>query len=250
MRKLSSWARQNKWEARIIIVLSHIVLILLAWFTGSRLTSIGFDLPAYLVYVFAVIYFMAVFAYPSLKNKTRLNIKSVYIKQKICDFTLAASAFCMVMILAGNKNSSLTILPSSLANNVSVSTKEKESQPASEILASLKYRDKSTLTRSEKKILKQEFKKQLKNYAVAKLSGNKKEAGDAGLIILTVIAAVGLLYLVAALSCSLSCNGSDGAAVVVALLGTAAIILGVIFVVRKITNRTPKVKTETQSTGS
>ena len=248
MKKLSVWAKQNKWKARFIIVISHLALILLAWYTGNLLASMGQELPSYLIYLFALIYFAAVFAYPSIKNKTRANSSSFYIRQKLCDFTLAAATFCMVMMLAGNNRISLTLFPSSFASNISVTTKNKEDKTAAEILASLKYRDKSTLTRQEKRILKQEFKNQLKIYTVAKLSGNKKGAGGAGLIILAIIAAVGLLYLVAALSCSLSCNGSEGAAAAVAILGVAAVIVGLVFVIRSI-NRKSNKKIETQAPG-
>ena len=82
MRKLSLWAKQNKWKARATIIISHIILIMLAWFTGSQLSSMGKEPPAYFVYLFAVIYLVAVFAYPSKKNKVRINLASFYIKQK------------------------------------------------------------------------------------------------------------------------------------------------------------------------
>ena len=157
---------------------------------------------------------------------------------------LAATTFCMIVILAGNNSIPSQIFQPLLGSTVSNSTKENKT--VEEILASLKYRDKSTLTRQEKKILKQEFKNQLKIYTVAKLSGNKGDAGDAGLIILAIVAALGLLYLVAALSCSLSCNGSDGAAVAVVVLGTAAIVLGLVFVIKSI-NRKSRSKVETQA---
>ena len=117
----------------------------------------------------------------------------------------------------------------------------KATPSAEEILASLQYRDKSSLTRQEKRILKEEFKKQIKIYAVAKITGNKDGASKAVLIILTIIAAIGLLTLLAALACSLSCNGSDAAAVIVGVLGAAAIIWGTIVLVNRI-SRGPKKK--------
>jgi O-antigen/teichoic acid export membrane protein len=73
------------------------------------------------------------------------------------------------------------------------------------------------------------------------LSGNKKDADNAILIILTIIAAIGLTILLSALVCSISCGGADGLAVVVALLGLTAIIWGSIAVIRRI-NRGPRNK--------
>jgi energy-coupling factor transporter transmembrane protein EcfT len=244
MKKLSYWAKQNTWKARLIIIAVHLLLITLAWFTGKNFLDIGIELPGFMLYLFLFVYLVAVFTYPSVKRTTRKNYLSVYYKQKACDFLLAASTFGMILVLAGNKNLPAQLFQPLVGSTVSISTSENKT--AAEILESLKYRDKSTLTRPEKRVLKQEFKNQLKIYAAAKLSGNKKASGEAGLIILAIIAALGLLYLVAALSCTLSCNGSDGAAIAVVLLGTAAIVLGLVFVIRGINKRSRR-KIETQA---
>ena len=105
------------------------------------------------------------------------------------------------------------------------------------------------MTRAEKRILKAEFKKQLKIWTLAKISGDKEEGDKAGLLILAIVGAAGLFFLVAALSCSLACNGSDAAAIVVLLLGTAAIVLGLLAVIRSI-NRKKRQKTEIKTEGS
>lgn len=99
-------------------------------------------------------------------------------------------------------------------------------KPASEeILASIHENGKVHLTKQEKRILKPEFRKQLKLYAKAKLRGDKSSGEKALLIILTIIAALRLLYLLAALACSISCGGADALAVIVAVLDTAGIVL-------------------------
>lgn len=112
----------------------------------------------------------------------------------------------------------------------------------------MEHRDKKSLTRQEKRILKHELKKQVKIYIKSKLSGEKAEGDQAFLIILTIIAALGVMYLIAALSCTLACNGSDGAAVAVAILGVAGVIWATIAIINRIT-RGPKKKfsnTQTQ----
>ena len=50
------------------------------------------------------------------------------------------------------------------------------------------------------------------------------EGGKTGLGILLIIGSLGLLFLVIALACDLSCSGAEGAAVMVGILGGAAII--------------------------
>jgi len=249
MKKISIWAKQNPWKARITIIFSHILLFLLAWFTGTQLYAIGKELPAFFMFLFVLIYLIAAFTYPSKKNKSGTNIPFLYLKQKSSDLLLAAATFGMVVCLAADNENVFRFYTTSFANLTSVSIKGKEKSTANEILASLKYRDKSTLTRSEKKILRQEFKKELKLYTIAKLSGKKDEAGNAGLIILAIIAALGLLYVLAALSCSISCSGSEGAAVLVVVLGTAAIVVGLIVVIRAI-KRGSKKKQITENVGA
>jgi hypothetical protein len=241
MRKLSIWARQHPWKARIIIILSHILLLLLALVTGKELSLSTIQLPAYLLYMFVILFITAAFFYPSEKEKKSLSRKISYIKQKTCDFTLAAATFGMVVCISNEAlNPVQSFYPVAAGSITSLPPNDKPT--AQEILASLKHRDKSTLTRSEKRILKQELKEQLKVYVNAKLKGNKSEGGDAGLIILAIVGALGLLYVVAVLACNLSCNGSEGAAVTLAVLGTAAVIFGLIMVIRAIVRKSRKKK--------
>ncbi len=108
---------------------------------------------------------------------------------------------------------------------------------AQEILASGKTRE--SLTHTEKKILKKEFYKQLKIYASAIITGDKETSGKAWKIALAIIAMVGLIYLLAALACSLSCSGSDAAAIIVGTLGLTGIIFGFVLLMKRI-RRGPK----------
>jgi len=58
MRKLSLWGKNNPWKARLIIIFSHVILFLLAWFTGNELVSTGINLPGYLKYLIVLISFL------------------------------------------------------------------------------------------------------------------------------------------------------------------------------------------------
>jgi hypothetical protein len=240
MRKLSVWAKRHPWSARVIIILSHILLLLLAWYTGSTLINLNVFLPGLLLFAFMVVYLSAVLFYPSKSEKHFLSKQLFYIKQKACDFSLAAASYGMVVCLANKGNGMNYIFQPAFGIEVLNTTGKKERPSAAEILESLKCRDKSTLTREEKRILKKEFRLQLKNYAVAKLTGNKDKATDAGLVILAIVAAVGLWFLLAALACNIACNGMEGAAVIVLILGTAGIIIGLIAVIRAITRGSKK----------
>jgi hypothetical protein len=234
MRKLSYWAKMNPWKSRIIIILSHILLIFLGWYTGKGLVNLGVLMPAYWLYIFLLIFLIAAITYPSKKNKVFINKMKFYRQCKTRDFLLGATTFCMIVSLTNEKENTFYVSQPAFAIPAASALIKKEKPTATEILASLKYRDKSTLSHTEKRILKQEFKKQLKNYVVAKIKGNKKEGDQSGLIILAIIGAIGLLSLVAAISCNLSCNGSEGAALALGILGTAGIIWGLLAVIKAI----------------
>ncbi len=77
---------------------------------------------------------------------------------------------------------------------------------AAEVLQSLKSRSGKDLNRSEKKILKHEFFREVKVYVKAKATGDNETAVKAFLVIVTIAVAVGLTYLLAGLACSLSCS--------------------------------------------
>ena len=74
----------------------------------------------------------------------------------------------------------------------------------------------------------------MKIFAIATVKGDRQAKADAGLKILAIVAALGLLLLVGALACELSCNGSDAAAIIVGVLGTAAVVIGFVAVMKAI----------------
>lgn len=240
MRKLSLWGKHNPWKARLIIIFSHIILFLLAWFTGNELSSMGISLPGYLKYLILFISFLTFIIYPSAKNKSAYKIISYYTHQKTCDFLFALSTFGIVVCLTASDENIFTFFPDIRGANSSSVENKKPKPTAAEILASLEHRDKSTLTRSEKRILKQEFKKQIGIYVKAKITGDKEKSGHAVLIILACIGALGLFLLVSGLACSLGCNGSGTGAIAVFILGTAAIVFGLIALIRAIKRKGKK----------
>ena len=238
MLKLSRWARLNPWKARLIVVLSHILLVLISIETGSRLQEAGIKVPAIIIYTALGVYILSVMFYPVFKGDSHLFYK----QRKPMDFLLVFSACVMIAGTVSNPGLSQINLSSSNAAEIKIQP-GKHDPRATEILASLEHRDKHSLTRSEKKILRKEFKFQLKEYIGGKLSGNQQRAENAGLILLAIVGALGLFYLVLSLSCSLSCNGNDGAALAVALLGGAAIAVGLIFIIRGIRRKNIREKT-------
>ncbi|MEO6456524.1 MAG: hypothetical protein ABIN97_20780 [Ginsengibacter sp.] len=235
MKKISLWAKQNKTSARFLVVFIKIALAFMACYTGNKLYQIHVSMPIVLVGVSAVVSLIAAILYPS-KKLNQLSKHQLYVRQKSCDFILSACTFIIILTIVNNQD---TIKPS-LSSAGFASIIKKHPAKAEEILASLSYRDKSSLTRMEKRILKKEFVKQLKIYAIAKVNADKENANNSLAIILTIIVAIGLLGLLAAIVCNLSCSGADVAAGIVGILGLVAIIWGSVLVINHINRKSKK----------
>ncbi|MGC4101245.1 hypothetical protein [Ferruginibacter sp.] len=230
MKKISYWAGANIIPARILIVLLKIILLALAYYTGIALYRLQVLLPAGTVYCIALsLLVTAIVFYPS-KQKRRSSTRLAYIKQKTCDFILPVCSFVVIATMVNNGDNS-ALYSTSQGSAIIKRT------AALEILASGKTKD--ALSKKEKKVLKKEFVKQLKMFAAAKVKGDKKAGDDAWKIMLAIVAALGVAYLLGALVCSLSCSGSDTAAIIVALLGTVGLIWGLVVLIKHI-KRGPK----------
>lgn len=236
MQKISIWARGHAVAARVYIVLIKLTLAALSYYVGISLYKMQLLLPVTAMFTIAgILLIAAVLLYP-VRGKTVLPKNLYYIRQKACDLMLPLSAVMVFITWVNN------------ADTINISTPAYGSRiikypTAQEILSSGKTKDE--LTKQEKRILKKEFFKQAKEYTVASISGDKAKAGEAWKILLAIIGMVGLLYLLAALACSLSCSGNDAAAVIVGVLGLVGIIWGFTALVKRIKHG-PKTEVKTK----
>lgn len=252
MKKISYWAKAHKWSARFIIVVSFLLLNGIGIVTGILLSQLDINVPVIVMVAFFTVFLIAWFAYPSkdMKGK-KINPTAFYIKQKICDFALAASAFCMVVYLGNHPDRLFQFYPSlnaTVTSEPSLPTDsiKREYKSVTAFATSLKNENGNNLKWKERKKL---LKEQIKGIKMANdLSSGEKTL----LIILSVLVALGLLYLVAALSCSISCGGADALAVIVAIGGTALVIYLLVIVIRSINGKKKKKKqtVEKSTTGS
>ncbi len=243
MKKISQWASLHRNSAIILVVLIKILLAVMAVYLGLLLSQAGVHLSALIVYLSIPVVFLTAVYYP-LKGNGWISKDRLYIRRKTSDFILSLCSFLSICTCINNLDAIGSPVPRSLG---SITLKKTNPPSAQEILSSLSSPDKKSLTRQEKRILKKEFNKQVKVYVKAKLTGNKDESGKAFLIILTIIGALGLLALLASLVCSLSCAGSDAAAILVALLGLAGIIWATVAVIKAIKRGPKKKKDEAPS---
>jgi hypothetical protein len=241
MKRISLWARQHVLASRIIIICSFTLLTVLGIVTGRLVDSIGFSFSSTLIMVVIAIFFIGVLAYPDkyLKGK-KLKPAVFYVRQKTCDFLLAASTFCMIVYFSNQpgqlfnySNPLSAAVPASIPIPKDSTLKTYKTLAA--FTASLKDENGKGLKWKEKKKLLREQIKAIKK-------SDMSDGGKVALIILSVLVAAGLLALVAALACDLSCNGAEGAAVLVLIGGIVVVGLLLILVIRAITGKKRKRK--------
>ncbi len=229
MKPISSWAFQHKTTAILLVVAIKIILLLLAVKAGLFLFQQGIVIPGYTSWLVVLGLLLLTILYYSRKWN--------YAKRKAMETCFIYLTFVGISSFVNNLDS----YPGHTNRSVAAShIKKDKKQTAAQILESLQYRDKSTLTKKEKRILKKEFKSQLKKFVAYSITGQQEKAADSWKIVLVIIAAVGLLALLGALVCNLSCNGADAAAVIVGLLGLTAIIWGSIALIRHIKRKSAK----------
>lgn len=239
MRKLSRWAKFHPIAARVIIVISRCLLLMIAWFLGKQVTLAGIGLSPLWLYFFILLFFVTGMLYP------RRLTAATYMRRKVCDAVVCVSGFLMVLCLTAQLHQPFAVYQTVRAT-VPVGDSSFKNPEVQRLLQQYKDGEKTSFSRKEKRLIRKEFNHQLIRYGTATITGQKEAQRNAGVIILACIVAVGLMYLVLALACTLSCNGSDAAAVVVGVLGTAAIVWGLVAVIKS-TRRKKEPSAESRS---
>ena len=244
MKQLSIWAKQHVWPARLLIILLHVLLIVIAVYWASLTTENGWTIPFYWLYLLIGAYGALYLIYQGWAQW-----KKLYWFRTMMHTMMAIVSFLLVFLYAANLNKPVAatyVMAASVIDPVHGSTyKHAESE---KLLQQIKTGEIKKLSKAERKLLRSEFKYQVKRYTAAKRAGQKDEAGNAGLIVLTIVVAMAALVGVGSISCTLSCNGNDGAAIAVAVLGTALIIFLAVLAIKGIKKRkepgsTPKSET-------
>jgi hypothetical protein len=251
MRKISLWAKNHKISARFGIVSIYILLNGLGILIGVLLRELEFTFSVTALVSFVCLFLAGLFVYPSKDQKVKLSRRAFYVKQKSCDFILVSSSFLMVVFLANrpeklfiNSATMRAAVSSVLSRPIGKDSVVKPYKTLNEFSASMKDQDGKTLKWKERKKLLKEQVREIRR------SNDLSDGAKALLIILSILAALGLLYLVAALSCNLSCSGADAAAIIVGIGGAALVIFLFIIAMRAITGKKKKQKTNTVQTGN
>jgi hypothetical protein len=234
MYKISQWASVHAWPARILISCAFVLITALGLFTGDLLQAFQLTIPLLFFYA-AVVLFLAVFLiYPG--KTLRHRFRNVYWYRKTCDCILLLTTF-FFLICIGNRPAHLLQPVQPVAAAVPHDTATIINPGAGKEKTSILPLHK----KASKRALKQTLIKKIKQLRKAYKDTPKGE--KIAFIILSVIIALALLYVVAALSCSIACSGADGLALLVLVLGAGIIVFFLVRVIRRIT-KGPRQKRE------
>ena len=241
-KQLSFWAREHKWASRFIIVFSFIIMNGLGIITGLSLSDLDVTLSTWFILLSVLTFGIGWLKYPHKKQVTdKIEKNRGYVFRKTCDAVLIGTTF-MMFVYFGNRQVTPFDTPVFAASAVTSFSLPKDSTKTYKSVEEFK---KSLKDESGKPLKLKERKKLLKQQLKAIKKDKTTSRGDkVVLIIVCVLLALALAYIVGAIACSLSCSGSEGAAVVVALLGLVGIGLLTFFVIRSIVRKSRKEKEE------
>lgn len=234
MKKISRWAKLHPWTSRVIIVAIYIGLNIVGIVLGKTLFALNISFPVIILYSSLLALLIGFLSYPSLNEKgVSISRKAFYWKQKTGDAILSIATF-LIIVFAGNRyENQVSIFNSQAIGTAALATSIKDStrkayKSLAEFSASVKNADGKMLTWKERKKL---LRTQLK---AIKQSDDLSDGAKVGLTIACVVVAAGLIYLLLALACSLSCSGSEGAAFLVGFGGLAVVIFLLVIAFRAI----------------
>ena len=175
--------------------------------------EIGIEFTVLLLNVALILFLIA-----SIMYKRKAN----FYYRKTLDFLLASCTFMMIAFWGNHLNDRNFYLPFSAKTATGITVKPDNNLNIS-----------SRIISEDKQLSKKELRKQVKE-KIKKHNLKISTLEKILLITLVVAAAIFALFLLAYLSCSISCSGAEGFAIVVLVLGLIAILGGAYLLIRRI----------------
>ena len=228
MKKLATWGTKNPIKTRIIITLCHITLISLSILLGIGLyledILVAKGLLLFLVIVFSVAYLL----YPKRGIKEgwfkyswsrRVKHDVVMVLTYSCILTISVNQFAFRPMTAERAPVQVSLMVAKPGITPVIFSKKEIKKGNKSLIR--KY---TTEIKQQLKSLKAERKEQKGHQVPLKI-----------LLVLLVIAVAAVCFAgIGSLSCELSCAGQEGAAIIVAVVGTASIIILSVIAIRAI----------------
>ena len=221
-KKVAAWAKSNPWKSRFIIGGAHIVTGLGALALGNFMKNNDYVLSSYTHMGTLGTFFTAALLYP-FRRTSFVLFKHSFLRQKMHDIVLFGSGAAMLFLLGNNQASFSQFLRFDQPLSYFYSIQEKSSN----------HENSEPLNIAQQDLAK-----------VNKVNSVDKKPLSSGaavlLTLLTLVAFVGLGYLLALLSCSIACGGAEGLAALVFIGGLGFLVFFLILAIRKIVRRHKK----------
>ncbi len=213
MKKLSYWAKQNPRSARLFIALGRIFMAFAGLFYGLLLASFDQFWVMPMAVTAACMYLLAYVFYPRQQPVKVFAGHATwnYYRRKTCDALLVYSSF-LVYVFIGNW--------------CALTPVEEPSLPRMQVADASLERTSSIWSPSDSphqtlKKAKKELRHTLREIRAARK--NIDPAAMAGLMFFSVLLVIIAGILITLFSCRLACNGQEGAATLVILLGAVGV---------------------------
>lgn len=218
MKNLSTWANQNPKTSISILVLLHIFMGYLYFYTGTWLYLEGYKTPSILPLIATFLFCLAWIFYP-LENAQQGIYKPTFFKRKFWQ-SITMVSVALFFIHGGNHISRAAMASEVVefsAENMVLDTR------ANHVLQKKQ-------NRKERRSLKKKLRKRLRaNIKKFRQQKSELETGQKALIFfLAILVAIAMAYLVLALSCNLMCSGNETLGWIVLIGGGILIITGLV----------------------
>jgi hypothetical protein len=222
MLQISFWARKHVWTTRLIIIfLIYPLLNISGWFLGDLLALKGIIINQTWGYILSFIILFLFLIYPYKADKK--HSRHYYAWKKTTEVLMICTTFCFILLRGNSFNSenrTNVIVKTGYASAI-----EKSVEPSSKKLE------------KEKKNFIKKFVKNIRNKYK-----NASKRDKTGMIIVAILVALGLIFLLGVLSCSIACGGAEGLAYAIFFIGLGAIIFGLVRVIKRINRGEPRQK--------
>jgi uncharacterized iron-regulated membrane protein len=216
MKHISIWAKKHKTSARWFIVFLYLPLNILAIYNGMLLSDIELQLGSSFLYTTVLCILLLFLLYRS---------NASYFRRKSMHFLMAVCTYFLVLFAGNQVNTPKPQFPFFETVNAV------EQAP---LLSKVNNREAVKFKPSVK-----QYKKELRKIA---RNETKKTPQWVKILltVLVVVVAAGLMYVLAALACTIACNGSEALAWIVFLAGSAGIVFGAVRIIQWIFGRKRK----------
>ena len=237
MKKLSFWASNNPVKARLFIAFAHILGAVNTIILGVMFYLWDVGTAFWPMFFLGNVFLLAYVLYPGRKDQNRW-FRYSFVRQKVHDFTLVFSAIFTLALFINNFLALPQPTPSPVTGEAMMIVHHNTPEVKTKKNLKAEFRAKAKKVR---KSMRAEFKQLKKDWKKARK--DSREGWKKGLLIaLTVLVALALAWVIAALSCSIACSGNEALALVVLVVGWGGLVYAGFLLIRRIL-RGPPAKT-------